>query len=315
LHTADNCRQVHVAASFTGSQQRALNLNGAGKDGGTAVGNPEAAICVAMKSKLSGGVSSRKSTYYLTDFFRAGAARGVANNNAAYSLTDTLRSHLVKVVKAALVEFAVAFIAVFAPAAIGIHGVFKVYDYFKAVVMETLDGLEGHEQILFRRCFQGFGHIQKPGFDDDNCNRNAPFVANNKLHVAPFLHLGATAARSAEQSQFHGSGVDGRKGTRQVFNELVCAGKAYFSIVDAECGHALKKDNGVGDGDLEVRLLHSVSKTRVKEFDPFRCTFPHLSQLPSEGVSFGKDCPQIEYMRRRSRSRDMAVLLQGGAVH
>ena len=51
LHAADDGGQIHVAAALARSQQRALNLNRPGKNGGAGIGNSQTAIGVAVKSE------------------------------------------------------------------------------------------------------------------------------------------------------------------------------------------------------------------------------------------------------------------------
>ena len=57
LHAADDGGEVHIAAALARSQKGALNLNGAGKNGGAGVGDSEAAIGVAVKSEVSAGIT------------------------------------------------------------------------------------------------------------------------------------------------------------------------------------------------------------------------------------------------------------------
>src|ERR1035437_3728184 len=154
LHAADNRCQVYVAAAFTRSKKGALDLNCAGKNGGSGIGNSKAAIRVSVKSDFCVGVIPRESANDLRDFFRVRAAVGVANNQSTDLLANALLRQLVKVVQTALARISVAIGAVFAAAASGIHSVFKVYDHFKAVLMKALDGFIRHQQAFFRRSLQ-----------------------------------------------------------------------------------------------------------------------------------------------------------------
>ena len=90
LHTADYCRQVHIAATLACSQKRALDLNCAGKNGCASIGNSQAAIRMAVKSEAGIGISPHKAADNLRHFFRACAACGVANHNAADFLARAL---------------------------------------------------------------------------------------------------------------------------------------------------------------------------------------------------------------------------------
>ena len=53
----------------------------------------------------------------------------------------------------------------------------------------------------------------------------------------------------------------------QVGDELVGAGEADFCVAHTEGSHALEQGDRVGDGDLEVGLLHAVAEAGVEEFD------------------------------------------------
>ena len=194
-----------------------------------------------MKSEAGVGITPRKVANNLRHFFRAGAACGVANHNAAHLLSRALLRHLVKVVQALLLEIGVAWVAVFAPAARGIHGVFQINNHFKAIVLQARDGFVRHEQVLFRRRLQREHHIQQPRFHHQHCDRNTLLVAENDLHVGPLAHLGSAPARSAKERQLHRLGVNGVESGRQVADKLVGAGKTDFGIVHAEGPHALKK--------------------------------------------------------------------------
>ena len=56
LHAADDGGEVHVAAALAGSEKRALHLDCAGKNRGTAIGDAETAIGVTMKSEFGFGI-------------------------------------------------------------------------------------------------------------------------------------------------------------------------------------------------------------------------------------------------------------------
>ena len=161
LHAADNCRKVHVAAALTRSENSALNLSGASEDCRSAIGHSETAIGVTVKSEFDTGVSAGQAADRLGDLFRAGAAGGVADDDAADVLRDTLAGELLEVIEAALVEIGIAGSAIFAAPATGIHGVLEVDEDFEAVLLEAVDGLEGHAQILFGCGFERLGNIEK----------------------------------------------------------------------------------------------------------------------------------------------------------
>jgi hypothetical protein len=90
LHAADEGREVDIAAALAGSEDRALHLSGAGKNGRSAIGNSETSVGVTVKSEFDSGVGADEAADGLGDFFRACAAGGVANNESAYFLPDAL---------------------------------------------------------------------------------------------------------------------------------------------------------------------------------------------------------------------------------
>ena len=189
---------------------------------------------MAVKSELGARVVAREAAEDLGDFLRTGSAGGVANNEPADFSAHAQGSDLVEVVQAPLPEIGVAVLAVFATAEIGIHGVLKVHNHFKVIVLQEGDGLAGHEQVFFRRCLQGPCDVKKPGFDDDDGNGDVLLVADDELRVGPVLHFGSTAAGPPEQSQLHCPGVDGRKGAREIADKLVGAGEADLGIGNAK---------------------------------------------------------------------------------
>src|SRR5271157_1782254 len=129
LHAANHGSQVHIAAAFTGSKKCALNLNSTGKYGSARICDSETAICVTVKSDFCAGITAREAANNLGDFFRAGAASGVAHNQPADLLANALLRQLVKVLQAALAQIGFAIVAIFVAAASGVHGVFKVHDH------------------------------------------------------------------------------------------------------------------------------------------------------------------------------------------
>jgi hypothetical protein len=172
-----------------------------------------------------------------------------------------------EVIEAALVEVGVAQVAVFAAAAIGIHGVLEIDDDLKAVVLQAGDGFIGHEQVFFRSGFEGANDIEQPGFDDENGDGDAALAGYDEFHVGPFVDACAAAASSAEEGQLHCAGVDWFESCGETGDELVGAGKADFRVVNAEGRHALQQADGVGQGDIDVGLLHSVAKAGFKQLD------------------------------------------------
>ncbi len=104
----------------------------------------------------------------------------------------------------------------------------------------------------------------------------------------------AAAARSAEEGQLHGAGVDRMKCGSQVRDELIGAGKADLGIVDAEGGHVLKKADGIGHRDVDVRLLQPVAETCVEEFDSYRFKFLHFFPHSLVKISMAIDPEQAD---------------------
>ncbi len=92
-------------------------------------------------------------------------------------------------------------------------------------------------------------------------------MGDDELHVGPLLNLGAAAAGSAEEGKFHGARIGGSESRGQLGDKMVRASKADLRVVNAEGGHALQQADGVGQGDIDVGLLHSVAQTGVKQLD------------------------------------------------
>ena len=154
----------------------------------------------------------------------------------------------------------------------------QVHDHFQTVVLKPLDGFIGHQQVFFRRRLQGPHHIQQPGFDHHHRDRNPLLVAGDELHVGPIADLCAAAARSAEQSQLHGSRIRRLERVCQLTHKLVGSGKADLSIANAKGGHALQQPDGIGRGYIDVRLLHPVPKAGVEQLDLARLS--HWMKFP-----------------------------------
>ena len=143
----------------------------------------------------------------------------------------------------------------------------KVDDDLEAVVLQAIDGLPRHAQIFFGRGLKGFLDIEQPRFDHHHGNGNAPLVAHDELHVGPLLDLGAAAAGAAKKGQLHGACVGRCKAGGQVGDKLVGAGETDLRKVHAERAHALQKQDGVGYGDFEIRLLQSVAQAGIEQLD------------------------------------------------
>ena len=152
----------------------------------------------------------------------------------------------------------------------------KVNDDFKAVVLEASNSFICHQEVLFRRGFEGLDDIQQPRFEDENGDGDVPLAGNDELHVGPLLNAGAATSCSAEQSQLHCACVCRVERGGQVGNKLRCAGETYLRIVDAKRGHALQKADGAGHRDIDIGLLHSVAQTGFKQLDSWWFSWCHL---------------------------------------
>ena len=145
-----------------------------------------------------------------------------------------------EILQALLVEIGVAGAAVFAPSAVGVHGVLKVHNDFEAVVLEAGDGFPGHQEVLFRRGFERLHDVEQAGLDHQDGHGNALFVAHDELHIGPILDSGAATPRSAKEGQLHGSGAGRVERGGQVSDELIGAGKADLRVAHAKSSHALQ---------------------------------------------------------------------------
>ena len=226
--------------------------------------------------KLAPGKSRCRPLEYLRHFFRTGAAVGVAHHDAAHVLAHALFGELLKVVEAALGKLVAAGIAVFAAAALRVHGVLEIDDHLKAVRLQVVDGLPRHAQIFFRAHAERALDIEQPRLDHDDRNGNAPLVAQDELHIGPIFNLGAASARAPEEGQLHRAGIDIGESAGQVADKVVGAGESDLGIVHAESRHALQQEHGIGHRDLQIRLLHAVAETGVEDLDFSDGLFRHL---------------------------------------
>jgi hypothetical protein len=165
--------------------------------------------------------------------------------------------------------------------------VLEIDDHFEAVVLKELDGLGGHEQVFFGSGFEGAGYVEKAGFDDDDGDRNALAVGEHELDVSPIGDACAAAARSAEEGQLHGSGIDIGEGGGEIGDKMVCAGETDLSVLDSEGGHALKKPDSIGNGDFEVWLLQPVAEAGIEQLHPFHAQIVQQTQLPAVSAAAG----------------------------
>ena len=180
----------------------------AGQNRCARVGDAKTAIGVAVKTEVRAGKIPVEASDDLRNFFGAGAAVGIADNDAAYFLADALFDELVKVVEAALFEIAIAREAVFAAAATCVHGVLEIDEDFKAVLLQIVDGLPRHQQIFFGRGFERAHHVEQPRLNNDHRGGNAALVADDKIDVGPVFNFRPAAARAAEKRELHRAGID-----------------------------------------------------------------------------------------------------------
>ena len=220
-----------------------------------------------MKSELRAGEIADERGDDRRNLFGAGAAVGIADDDAADFLLDALFDEAVKVVEAALGKIAAAGIAIFTAAATGIHGVLEIDEDFKAVLLQKIDGLAHHEQIFFESGFERALHVEQTRLDDDHGGGDAVLVADDELDIRPILDFRTAAARTPEECEAHGAGVDGFESRGQIGDELVSSGKADLRVAHAESRHALQEQNGIGHRDFELRLLQSVAQAGIKELD------------------------------------------------
>ena len=198
LHGPYHRGQVHVAATLSRSNQCALRLHRAGKNCRACVGDAKSAIGMTVKTEFCGGKLPRQAFKHLRHFFRAGAAIGIAYNNAAHLLAHALFGQLAEMLEAALVVVRIAGNAVLAPAAIRVHSVLEIDENLKTVCVQVLDSVPGHEQVLFRRCSQRSLDVEQAGLDHHDCNGNVALVTHDEMHIGPIFHFDAQAARASE---------------------------------------------------------------------------------------------------------------------
>jgi hypothetical protein len=61
--------------------------------------------------------------------------------------------------------------------------------------------------------------------------------------------------------------------------------------LDAKSGHALKKADGIGHGDIDIRLLHSVAETGIEQLDFSGFSFVHVFLFSMANTLPAKDSP------------------------
>jgi hypothetical protein len=88
------------------------------------------------------------------------------------------------------------------------------------------------------------------------------------------------------KAEFHGFCIDRIERACQIFYELVGSGKADFGIPDAKNGKTLQQADGIRHGYIDVRLLHSVAQTGVKQLDFSGLTFRHIFLLQIVNLTF-----------------------------
>ena len=93
-------------------------------------------------------------------------------------------------VKAALCKIAAARIAVFAAAATGVHSVLEIDEDFESLLLQIIDSLAHHREILFERSFERALHVEQARLDDDDGDGNAVLVADDELQVGPIFDFG-----------------------------------------------------------------------------------------------------------------------------
>ena len=174
--------------------------------------------------------------------------------------------NLVEVVEAALAEIGVALLAVFAPAAIGVHGVLKVHNHFKAVVVQARDGFVRHQQVFFRRGFQRLHHIQQLDLTTTtatgtrslvptmNCTSGQSCTLVPRPRVLPNSASFIAPCRPMQERRSDRRQTGSRRQSQSPHSER-------------QSRHALQQADSVGYGDVDVRLLHPVAKTGIEQLD------------------------------------------------
>jgi len=241
---------------------------------------------MTVKSETCLGMIVFESREELRDLLRIGAPRRVARNDPAHLLLHALRHHLLEIIQAALGEICFAKLAVLAPSMEGVQRVLQIHDHFQPVVVQARNGLERHQQVLFRSRLQRLRNIQQPRFNHHHRHGNALLVAHHDLYVGPLLHLAAAPARSAEQRQLHRPCIDRTQCAGQVANKLVRSGKPNLRVAHAKLAHPIQQADGIGHRYVQVRLLQPVAQTGVEQLDSSSSVLLHLSLFPVVKVSF-----------------------------
>src|SRR5580698_8077907 len=112
-----------------------------------------------VKSEAGPGKLLRQAADHVCRFFGTGAAGRVAHHDAAHTLVDALLGKLTEIVQAARMKIWFASNSVFTTAAVRIHCVLKVDDDLEAVVLQALDCLLCHAEILLRGGLERFRYI------------------------------------------------------------------------------------------------------------------------------------------------------------
>ena len=112
------------------------------------------------------------------------------------------------VVATGLRRLRVGGVAVFYAATGGVQCVLEIDEDFEAVLLQVINRLACHAQVLFRRGLKRPGDIEQARLNHDDRDRNAVLVAEHELRVGPVSHLNAAATGATEKGEASCAGVD-----------------------------------------------------------------------------------------------------------
>ena len=108
-------------------------------------------------------------------------------------------------------------------------------------------------------------------------------MANHHLQIRPVLHLAAAPTRAAEEREPGYAGIDPLQSIGEIGDKLVGTSKTDLRVVNTEASHALKQTDGVGNGDIQIRLLQTIPQTCIEQLDL------HV-WIPLKGISVNCTC-------------------------
>ncbi len=248
----DDGGEVDVAAAFADAVHGALDVGGAGADGGEGVGGGDAGVVVGVDA--DGGTGANAGFGELDEFgdaFGEGAAVGVAE-------ADENRAGLGG-------DFE-GFEAVILVGGGAVEEVLGVVEDGATEAFKISDGVGDHVEVFLEGDAKHFGGVQIPGFADDDDVLGFGVAEGVEAHVV--LRFDAFAAGHAEGDEFGVLEFEGGFGFVKKSGVLWIGQRvAAFDEIDAEFIEFAGDEEFVLDGEGDAFALGAVAEGGVVYFD------------------------------------------------